>query len=739
MGQCMVQGQSISSSPREVYWFVGASYGGRDDQTERFTTEGIWENGYEDRYLDLVREMRPGDRIAIKAAYTRKNGLPFDNRGHVVSTMAIKAVGRVLENFNDGRRLRVDWIKLEAPREWYFYTNRQTVWRVDRDDAVARELIAFAFENKPQNIDLFRNEPYWRERFGDVDNAERRFEWTRFYQAFADKLLEHRADRSELVKGLKKLSARYDWLGYLEDTFEDGSRGFIEDVCPFTVFGIFNRGLKDETRTLLASELAKLVGSKEPAPTAFAGIPVLNNMGSWFFHYTKNGREPQHIEALWSVFAQAIAFADAGDDADTNAFTRAFDDAMALPQVGWKLTFGLYWTRPYSFLSLDQGARTYIEDKLRLVVGRTGPSKRSSASDYLGLMSKLEPLFQNDAYPVHSYPELSLAAWRYQAPAGPQPSAADGDATDETEEGKTVGETPQQIYDVDSILADGCFLSRDELEGLLERLRTKKNVILQGPPGTGKTWLARRLAFALMRRKDESRVRAVQFHQNLSYEDFVRGWRPSSGGSLQLVDGVFLEAVNAALADPSGKVVVVIEEINRGNPAQIFGELLTLLEAGKRNPNEALELSYADRDGRRRPVYIPDNLYVIGTMNIADRSLALVDLALRRRFAFITLESKLNAAWRAWVVAQGVDAALVEDIERRIVDLNTVIADDPRLAKQFQVGHSYVTPTAKLEPGQTKVWFREIVETEIGPLLDEYWFDAPAKAKEARGRLLEGW
>jgi len=271
-------------------------------------------------------------------------------------------------------------------------------------------------------------------------------------------------------------------------------------------------------------------------------------------------------------------------------------------------------------------------------------------------------------------------------------------------------------------------------------LRAKKNLILQGPPGTGKTWLAKRLAFALMGEKDPNRIRAVQFHPNLSYEDFVRGWRPTGDGKLALADGVFMEAIIAARKAPSAKFVVVIEEINRGNPAQIFGELLTLLEAGKRTPSEALELCYPDADGKRRPVHIPENLYVIGTMNIADRSLALVDLALRRRFAFVGLEPRLGTTWRNWVVeACGVESALVADIEHRITELNDKIAADARLGRQFQIGHSYVTPAHRLEPGDTRKWFRQLVATEIGPLLDEYWFDAPAEAEQAITRLTQGW
>ena len=186
--------------------------------------------------------------------------------------------------------------------------------------------------------------------------------------------------------------------------------------------------------------------------------------------------------------------------------------------------------------------------------------------------------------------------------------------------------------------------------------------------------------------------------------------------------------------------MVVIEEINRGNPAQVFGELLTLLEADKRSERDAVELCYPDVDGSRRAIHVPENLHVIGTMNIADRSLALVDLALRRRFAFVTLEPSLGEAWSNWVVGErGVDPSLVEEVRRRIAVLNDRIAADARLGRQFRIGHSYVTPSVRLDPEGTREWFREVVETEIGPLIEEYWFDSPGDASQAVQQLLDGW
>ncbi len=295
----------------------------------------------------------------------------------------------------------------------------------------------------------------------------------------------------------------------------------------------------------------------------------------------------------------------------------------------------------------------------------------------------------------------------------------------------------QQRYAVDDIVSDGCFLERAKLETVLARLRDKQNLILQGPPGTGKTWLARKLAFALVGKKDDSRVRRLQFHPNLSYEDFVREYRPSGDGKLTLIDGPFLQVAIQAADDPDNHYVLVIEEINRGNPAQIFGETLTLMEADKRSEEYALALAYPRTAGER--VHLPTNLYIIGTMNVADRSIAMVDLALRRRFAFVDLEPTFGEAWRNWVKEFcGIPLDFLADIERKIVALNEQIAADRELGPQFRVGHSVVTPPPGPVIHNPTEWFRQVVETEIGPLLEEYWFDDTEKAKNAESELLSG-
>ena len=465
-------------------WFVGAAWGSVDDQTERFLRDGIWENGWEEDHYsaDVVKTIEPGDRIAIKSSYRRKHGLPFDNRGEFVSTMRIKATGIVKRNLGDGRTLLVDWKPVSERKEWYFYTYRGTIWQVRPGTWATDQLIGFTFDDQHQDIDTFRNDPYWQDRFGDHD-----------------------------------------------------------------------------------------------------------------------------------VFSETDTFA------------------------------------------------TPLEPELQ-----TGP-----------------------------------------------------------------------IYTIDDILADGCFLDRPTLEAMLQRLLSKQNLILQGPPGTGKTWLAKKLAYALIGNRDDTRVRPVQFHPNLSYEDFVRGWRPQSDGGLQLVDGPFLQLASDAKQDPDARYVMVVEEINRGIPASIFGEMLTLLEADKRNPAEALALAYPREPGER--VHLPSNLYLIGTMNVADRSLAMVDFALRRRFAFFDLEPLLNDTWRNWVHEQcEIPMEFLGNVAAKMTELNRQIADDRNLGRQFRIGHSYVTPSAGVPINDPVEWFTQVVETEIVPLLHEYWFDQPDKVSDARLQLLTG-
>lgn len=728
-------------------WFVGASFNKVEDQTDRFLRDGIWENDFGDDHpsVSMTKTMQKGDRIAIKSVYVRKNDLPFNNRNHRVSVMAIKAVGTITENPGDGHLVNVDWDRVDPIREWYFFTYRGTVWRLlPGDNWHIDALIAFAFENMPQEIDRFRNAPYWRERFGDVMSDEKRYEWTRFYEAIADRLLDFRGKRTELVEGIYGIAAQVGGMSHLQDHFRDGKTGPLRDICPFTTMGVFNRGISNTNRKIVCAGLAKLLSVNEPVPNSFEGIPILNNLRSNFFGFEIN-RQPDDIDALWEVFSRAIAVSESDDSVARDEFADAFNDVAGRFIIGWNLTFGLHWIRPWDFPVLDTNTRRYLDKKLNIEIGLNGPKKGyCSASDYLTVRDTLERRFHEDKYPVRSFPELAREAWLYKHSGTYDPPSNDSALTTTGEDEQSYEHedeppvAPLIPYSLDDIVKDGCFISKEKIESILNRLRNKKNLILQGPPGTGKTWLARKLAFALIGQRDESKVRSVQFHPNLSYEDFVRGWRPSGEGKLTLVDGPFVTMRDEAENDPENGYVLVIEEINRGNPAQIFGEMLTLLETDKRTPDEALGLVYSRTPDER--FFIPNNLYVIGTMNIADRSLALVDLALRRRFAFIDLEPTLGEPWRKWVHQKNkIDTETLTEIEHRIGNLNQTIADDASLGSQFRLGHSYVTPPFEQPIDDGRKWYRDVVDSEIGPLLDEYWFEDLEKSENAKQKLLEGF
>ena len=278
-------------------------------------------------------------------------------------------------------------------------------------------------------------------------------------------------------------------------------------------------------------------------------------------------------------------------------------------------------------------------------------------------------------------------------------------------------------------------LTEPEVETILRRLKSKKNLLLQGTPGVGKTFIAKRLAYALMEAKDDSRITMVQFHPSYSYEDMVRGYRPTGiSGKFDLVDGPFLQLRQKAEDDPDKDFVLIVDEINRGNISQVFGELIMLLEADKRNKENCVVPLYRRSDDET--LHVPPNLYVIGTMNIADRSLALVDYALRRRFAFVTLTPKFdNPMYRKWLEKRGMNPNLSKLIVDRMTVLNQQIFDDTQLGEAYRIGHSFFCPSGKDFSTLDEQWYREIVETEIKPLLGEYWQDDIAKAKSAFEKL----
>ncbi len=288
-------------------------------------------------------------------------------------------------------------------------------------------------------------------------------------------------------------------------------------------------------------------------------------------------------------------------------------------------------------------------------------------------------------------------------------------------------------YYVDDAMED-LFVPREQFTRMLDALESRKNLVLQGPPGTGKTFMARRLAWCLMGEKNSEAIEMVQFHQAYAYEDFVQGYRPNKDGGFDLRNGVFFEFCDRAREDAEIPHVLVIDEINRGNLSRIFGELLMLVEADKRSEEYAVSLTYGSPGNR---FYVPPNLHVLGLMNTADRSLAVVDYALRRRFAFETLEPAFGkgSAFREFLVRErGATDELARTIDRKLQQLNEDIAEDSELGPGFCVGHSYFVPDEA--ESASRDWYDAVVKTQIRPLLEEYWFESAEKANKAVEELL---
>ncbi len=267
------------------------------------------------------------------------------------------------------------------------------------------------------------------------------------------------------------------------------------------------------------------------------------------------------------------------------------------------------------------------------------------------------------------------------------------------------------------------FLNEDSLNELLEVLHLKKNLILQGAPGVGKTYIANRLAYTFSGYKNPKNIKVIQFHQNYSYEDFVIGYKPCESG-FELIAGIFYSLCREARANKPTKYILIIDEINRGNINKIFGEAFMLLENSHREESILLpeNISFS----------IPDNLYIIGTMNTADRSIALLDSALRRRFSFYTL----NTAYETLKFKTYLKSCTAElkAVIKVICKINDDISKDSSLGPGYAIGHSYFCNLKKDASNRDLLY---IIKYEIIPLLSEYWFDAPEKVDNYSNQLLD--
>ncbi len=788
------------------YWFVGAKWDGKE-KTSDFVKNGVWINGYNNKYTKQVNSIKVGDRIAIKASYTKKNNLPFENpKNNLVSVLKIKAVGLVTNNAKDGQNINVDWDKSFKEKEWYFYTSRNTIWKPNTDNWQGKALIDFTFSGIEQDFDKFRNDPTRIERYGNISPNSEKYIWTSFYQEFADKLLEYKNNRTPLIEEIHNISKNIEAMAPLNDHFKNGITGKLQDICPFTVFALFNRQITINNRIKIAKALANFLQVETEVPTSFDAIPVVNNQSTWFFSY-ENLRESDDIDILWEMFDQAIQLTNKQIE-ENEAFIELYDKSNKIRGIKWNLTIGLFWIRPWDYVPLDQNTRDFINKNISNYLKFNEIKKILDGEEYLKLCDELTNYFENNSQSINSYPDLSYIAWEKDP-------------------------NKKQSIDSDSNI-------NKEVKNKL----CPKNIILYGPPGTGKTYNTvnetlnliydKEIIFQSRQEKKEifqelvtkGQVVFTTFHQSLSYEDFIEGIKPEIMDKTvvyKVVDGIFKEIAiqanknwvkskgendcsfeaiwtifveqfennenapitinsfrskfkiydinentirfekssgtknhtlcintlkkfynNPSLIDNIGglktyykglvnklneikteyepststineelkQYVLIIDEINRGNVASIFGELITLLEPDKRDgmPEKiSTKLPYSKDD-----FTVPPNLHIIGTMNTADRSIESLDIALRRRFLFkeIMPDTKLFNEKEFQDLNLNYNLSkMLETINNRIIRLKD---------RDHVIGHSYFFSLLNCEDIEEELI--NIFKNKIIPLLEEYFF-----------------
>lgn len=643
-------------------WFVGA-YNDSDDthQDEEFIEQGIWQNGYTDKFLDTVNSVKVGDKIAIKTSYTKKKGLPFDNKGATISVMKIKVVGTVTANHMDGRTLEVDWDTSFKPKEWYFYTFRNTITLPKEDDWRTKALYDFLFNDATQNYDLFsvKDQPM------------------KIYEAIAAIL--------ESTGRSMNIDEIYDTI-VAENLYQ---------------FDAKDRERKGKVDTALKRHCLDVDISEKSNDILFYISSVDNGTNYYSLITDKNNQEnnllPSSNSEFLKYFAPLIqAIKDLGGSATRK---EAHEKVIELMDI--------------------------TEEELSVTYEKTGASRVLNQIDFARNDLAHEGFISSGTKGVWALTELGMNIDMTMELAGLihmkwvkiNTAKRKGEPIPEIDLSKHYKKKIDRKYTKEDFLKD-VFLTESEYDKLHSLVLRKKNIILQGAPGVGKTFSAKRLAYSIIGEKNENRICMVQFHQNYSYEDFIMGYRPNDSGGFELQSGVFYNFCIRCKENPDKPYFFIIDEINRGNLSKIFGELLMLIETDKRGEKNSLNLVY-----ERKLFYIPENLHIIGMMNTADRSLAMIDYALRRRFSFYTMQPAFENSDKNGFsdYTAEIHCELYHSVIAKIRELNDTIRKDSTLGKGFEIGHSYFAPENKADIDDE--WVRGVVEYEIIPLIEEYWFD----------------
>ena len=669
---------------------------------------------------------------------------------------------------------------------------------------------------------------------------EKKYTWVPIFMKIANKLLEFKNNRKELLKIMYEILEELNLFKENDtnncnlDKF-NGQRCKYDDFDPFSFMNRFSI-YKEETSIAIIEKFEEKTGLEIDLPTDFAGLPVVNAQKSCLLAF-KDERNENDIDDLWELFEIALKYPNNQSDENKNKFIKFYDMALDKPNCQFNISIGLFKLNPHFYVGLDQLNRNYLKTKMNINI-----TKCPNGNEYLTLISKIKDFINNSneftsicnfseqAYKNKKEKKKEYTIKYYWLVANPKiwrfsdinvGEYIDYTSLNDNGNKRKIYKYFKEIKKGDKIIAyqssptkeivglctlknelnnnvitvkkdeqllnpipfkefaqtpglenmeffkntqgtlfkltdeqynilynlirkknpenannnyekytkkdflKEAFISDEKYNEIINLLKRKKNIILEGAPGIGKTFISKRLAYSLLGEKNDDQILFIQFHQSYSYEEFIEGFRPTSDGNFELTEGIFYNFCKQAENDQNNNYYLIIDEINRGNLSKIFGELLMLIENDKRG--EQITLTYS-----KQKFSVPQNLFIIGMMNTADRSLAILDYALRRRFSFVELDPAFeHENFKQYL--KTINNNYLNIIIDKIKLLNQDILEDPSLGKGFTIGHSYF---CNLDINCSNDEIKLIIKYDIIPMLKEYWYDNEDKVNYWRSILL---